>query len=115
MNGRKPTGRRGRGGRAGASAAPALPLLLAVLLALPAPAGAMGSLPTGPSERGNEAEIVEAPLLSDMLPAQVRLLTDQEFHSVLAREIAAALVYPDPYVFSKQFKSHFGVAPSDVR
>jgi len=42
-----------------------------------------------------------------------RTLLEQTSMSV--KEIAGVLDYPDPYVFSKQFKAHFGVAPSGVR
>jgi len=42
-----------------------------------------------------------------------RTLLEQTSMSV--KEIAGVLEYPDPYVFSKQFKAHFGVAPSGVR
>lgn len=50
----------------------------------------MGALPTGPSERGTDTEIVGATIMSDMFPAHVRLLADREFLAVLESEIAAA-------------------------
>ncbi len=65
-------------------------LLALTLLPLPPALHAMGSLPTGPSERSSNTEIVGATIMSDMLPAHVRLLTDREFQAVLETEIAAA-------------------------
>lgn len=64
--------------------------VLASLLFVPAPSLPMGSLPTGPSERGNESEIEASPGLIDMLPARVKLLPDRQFQAVLEGEIAAA-------------------------
>lgn len=51
---------------------------------------AMGSLPTGPSEKGNESEISASSSPSDLIPAQVRLLADRQFQAVLEQEIVAA-------------------------
>jgi phosphatidylserine/phosphatidylglycerophosphate/cardiolipin synthase-like enzyme len=55
-----------------------------------ASARSMGSLPTGPSEKGNDSEISSSPGLTDMLPARMRLLPDRQFQAVLQQEIAAA-------------------------
>jgi phosphatidylserine/phosphatidylglycerophosphate/cardiolipin synthase-like enzyme len=65
-------------------------VLASLLLFLPAPSLSMGSLPTGPSEKGNESEIAASPGLVDMLPARVKLLPDRQFQAVLEEEIAAA-------------------------
>lgn len=81
-----PAGMTSPGWRSSAVAvASALTLLLQVQ-----PVHGMSSLPTGPSEGGSEAEQNLSILLSDMIPAKVRLLTDREFQAVLEREIALA-------------------------
>jgi phosphatidylserine/phosphatidylglycerophosphate/cardiolipin synthase-like enzyme len=78
--------------KAGDGIPAAFTLLAAFLFTLQAPgsASSMGSLPTGPSERGNDSEISSSPGLTDMLPARVRLLPDRQFQAVLQQEIAAA-------------------------
>ena len=69
-----------------------IPVVLSILLCLFAASAvfAMGSLPTGPSESGNESEISSSGGPTDMVTARVRLLPDREFQAVLEQEIAAA-------------------------
>jgi phosphatidylserine/phosphatidylglycerophosphate/cardiolipin synthase-like enzyme len=68
----------------------ALAIVLALCLAVPQVAPAMGSLPTGPSERGNQSEIDSPAVGSDMGSAPLRLLTDRQFQARFEREISAA-------------------------
>ena len=75
-----------KSGRAALSLAAAL----ALVLAAPHGAPAMGSLPTGPSEEGNQSEIVFPAGGSEMMSASLRLLTDRQFQPLLEQEISAA-------------------------
>lgn len=73
------------------SGRPCTGILLALLIV--AAAGrvhAMGSLPTGPSERGTDTEIAGTTLLSDMMPAQIRFLPDRRYQAELEQAILSA-------------------------
>ena len=67
-----------------------LAVVLALCLAAPHAVPAMGSLPTGPSEEGNQSEIVFPAGGSEMMSASLRLLTDRQFQPLLEQEISAA-------------------------
>jgi phosphatidylserine/phosphatidylglycerophosphate/cardiolipin synthase-like enzyme len=71
----------------------ALRAALAVgLLVVPTTAAAFFSLPTGPSEKGDEIGAPAAPqkTLPGTLPAGVKLLADREYQAALVEQIAAA-------------------------
>jgi phosphatidylserine/phosphatidylglycerophosphate/cardiolipin synthase-like enzyme len=68
----------------------ALAVVLALCLAAPPGVPAMGSLPTGPSEEGNQSEIASPGGMSDMMPASLRLLTDRQFQALLEEKVSAA-------------------------
>jgi phosphatidylserine/phosphatidylglycerophosphate/cardiolipin synthase-like enzyme len=65
-------------------------VVLALCLAAPQAVSAMGSLPTGPSEQGNQSEIVSPAGGSEMMSASLRLLADRQFQALLEQEISAA-------------------------
>jgi phosphatidylserine/phosphatidylglycerophosphate/cardiolipin synthase-like enzyme len=83
MSGETSSAKRGR-------TAGTVAVVLALCLAVPQTVSAMGSLPTGPSERGNRSEIAYPAGVNDMLPASLRLLSDRQFQALLEQEISAA-------------------------
>ena len=64
-------------------------LLLQVFFTPPA-AEAMGSLPSGPSEKNSDTELPGSHILVDAVPASVRLVTDREYLALLERYIGFA-------------------------